>query len=315
MIFFSADVVGSTRFKNQHPITKSQKEAWPIIFNNFYNNFAKELYRCLDSYEKIEHHQIHCPSLWKINGDEILLKDIIYSESQVNSQTIAFYETVVKMDNELNKHDLGVKGCVWSAGFPIRNKEVYLHYASKYGEKVGQIQEWERPDMDTGFTQYVPEKIISDYIGVEIDSGFRLCVFTSKRQVAVSLDIADFLTRMNYNSQLRIHHVGWRILKGSYNDIPYPIFWLSRSDKINKVYPWDGYDDELKENYINKPYMHSDEVQKFITEYRNTPDLSRLLIFPYIFASDKPSEHEEIWRQTPELTEKIFVEEVKDDKN
>jgi hypothetical protein len=221
--------------------------------------------------------------VWKSIGDEILFTDVLCSEAQVAAQVMAFYDALHIIDESVNEHGLGVKGTIWTAGFPIRNKEVRF----SMGEPSYTSVKGDHTDPETGDNIVIAGTWFNDFVGPEIDSGFRLTKHTSRRRILVSLDVADFLTRNNRPHPIRVHHVGWRNLKGCYGDRPYPIFWISRDDlSRNKDLelweePWEGWPDDLAQQFFKGKPKNRDDLQRFIDRYRSRmQDVG--MIKPYI---------------------------------
>lgn len=311
MIFFSADLVGSTAFKLRHEITIKGKDNWSTVLRQFYLDFSTQFSKFSSQGISLTPgtHEEYCPvaskesdapwkqsriQFWKVLGDEILFREVLFAEEQVLSRVLAFYDTITDMDSLYGGRELGVKGCVWTAGFPIRNKEINVipglrRFSQKSGGQFG-----------TGASE--PEELArspfaaKDYVGIEIDAGFRLAQHTTRRRVVVSLDVADFLTRcMNgvVRHGLKLHHLDWRILKGCYNERPYPIIWVSKGEK-ERLAPWEGFNNDLSEKFFSKEPTSGDEIIKLIADVRdhNPPPT---MITPYIVVQQMPAPHQKGW--------------------
>lgn len=242
-LLFSADLAGATAFKTA--IVKAPANAlretgdpfgtWLSIFHRFYTEclgvtrekFAAEIARAgIDDPVQI--------NLWKLSGDEVLL----YSTRISDARTIpclarAFHAMVEELDGWfLHEYGLGVKGVIWAAAFPERNRELLINPDAQphvrplrsfwHGKAVVEDGAERKPvevDMRSG-------RYSVDFIGPEIDLGFRLGSAVSARRVAVSTDVANFLAATPDGSGVRLFHVGWRELKGIYGGLPYPIVWI-----------------------------------------------------------------------------------------
>ncbi len=301
-LFFSADLVGSTAFKAirvacENNVYDKKRETWSGVFLDFFERFVSEFHeQCRAAEQRIGdiwHTKLPRPlhldriEVWKTLGDEILFTDIIspdHAHAHVAGQVMAFYDAIHIIDEEFTRYDLGVKGSVWTAGFPIRNKEVRFCMGEPSYAAVMPDDTKTEADPDTGSNVLIAGTWFHDFLGPEIDSGFRLAKHTSRRRIVVSIDVADVLSTINIPAYpLRIHHLGWRVLKGSYYERPYPIFWLSKGNPSIQVErqrePWEGWPDELAMYFFKHPHENSESLRALIERYRKKND--DILITPY----------------------------------
>lgn len=104
------------------------------------------------------------------------------------------------------KHGLQIKGTGFTAGFPIENKELVL-----------------------------PDSAI-DFIGPDIDIGFRIAKASRPGRMAVSMDLSDILAQSEDLEPFAFHWVGWDVFKGVFSDRPYPIIWITTTQEPH-IYP------------------------------------------------------------------------------
>lgn len=243
-LFLSADLVDGTTFKNRHPVegAANSTETWPPVFEQFFRSFGSKFRGNVRSAREDEsdHAMVAMPPrLWKINGDELLFTELVYPDKEKRFSTLgttlrAFVETVQEFDEKMIPLGMGVKGCVWTAGFPLRNK--YLRIVdSSIDIMPGRVE----LDPDTG--EYEPtQRTVSDYLGRDIDLGFRLTGSAVAMRIACSLDVAQLVTDLPPHHGLRIHHVGWGPLKGILDGEPYPILWLETARETPVLrHPWE----------------------------------------------------------------------------
>lgn len=204
-LFLSVDVVGSTAFKNQEH-RSSPVPPWYEFFRDFYQEFPEFLSAAYGSLSSGNGNGPHgaFPCLWKSIGDELIFStelvchiDALY---HVNAFQLAIKQYRKKTADK--KLPLSFKGCAWVAGFPIINVEIPLTAESE---------------------QY-------DYIGPQIDGGFRLSQQADARRFTISVELALLLSRAlqdepnHFNSQF--YFDGKRTLKGVLGGKPYPILWI-----------------------------------------------------------------------------------------
>lgn len=251
-MFFSADLSGGTAFKNQHAVERvSYMQAWPAMYEQFFREFEREFRENVTSArEEISNDAWIAPppQLWKINGDELLFTELVYPDMRrrnpaLSTSLCAFVELVQKYDALYLAKGMGVHGCIWTAGFPLRNKALRIAEGDIEIIKKGDIEKTEsesdRPeDQDTG--DFVPgSTAVTDYVGRDMDLGFRLAKFAPPMRVVCSFDVAQFVTVLPDQTALAVYHVGWQELKGILRGYPYPILWLEAGEEPTTRHPWE----------------------------------------------------------------------------
>jgi hypothetical protein len=88
------------------------------------------------------------------------------------------------------------------------------------------------------------EQTIVDFLGPDIDAGFRIAQHADKRKLTIAANLAE--TLLLYSPQKSIEGlriVGYRELKGVWNGRPYPIIWFySDWSKIGDTFYYDDRD-------------------------------------------------------------------------
>ncbi|HEX8833810.1 MAG TPA: hypothetical protein VF719_06395 [Abditibacteriaceae bacterium] len=276
-IFFSVDVVGSTEYKTKQ---KSPATDWSKFYRNFFDDFQTQFAGKL-SEERESSRQLPSTSIWKLLGDEILYTAVVKNSGDVVALTRAFYRSVFDYDrvNDEQSH-LRVKATGWTAGFPIRNAEIH-------------IKELSGSDF-----------IHPDYIGQDIDIGFRLGKTTRAGRMSVSMDLAHILAG-HKDLNFKFYHVGWERLKGIFDNKPYPVIWITEDDKTRTL-PWEDFECALTREFLQKGTIERKTLLNLIKEVRQ--ELSKLeLIEPYYDESDMPESHRVIWEKW-KLEEKLEEE-------
>lgn len=291
-------------------------EAWPARFEGFFQSFIKSFKaRVAAAREDIsdEAWLLPAPQLWKINGDTLLFSEFVYPDHGQRDVALltslrAFIEVIHEFDESYLREGLGVRGCVWTAGFPFRNKLVCV--------VQGNIELMAAEGAET-----LPEAhreagrapTVADYIGRDMDLGFRLSDWSAPRRVACSLDSAHFLMALPVREGLSIWHVGWRVIKGVFAGQPYPILWLESSDPPTPRNPWDTAEgdhatDELRQLFspTAKPLHDSD----FRSLEQRVRDLSAgQLIVPYASPEEMPREHRREYDETADASTRTLATE------
>ena len=221
--FVSIDLVGSTAYK-----IRKLNQDWITVIVDFLNRIpvqsitAESLgIQSLRKYQTPLH-------LWRISGDETLFyTERLVTSKQINYVFQVLYRAVQYLDKKyMLNHGLGVKATMWLAGFPYRNKEFLVSSQAPYVRFInGPFDSIDDYFRDTPFER-TDERL--DFLGPEVDVGFRLCALASPGRIVVSFDAANHIADSGYHDDapVQFYHVGWQPLRGLYGEAPYPIFWL-----------------------------------------------------------------------------------------
>lgn len=291
-LFLSADIVGSTALK-QSPLGEQkrheQRTKWFTKIQGFYfeaqKAFSKEfneLKQKLQDPEKIG----DPPLLWKTVGDEVLFTKIITDHRQVVQTLHCWMKAVESMRRFIKKDDprLDIKCSSWIAGFPFRNSEVAVSENSS--EKDEFNGDWflaSGKTLEKYYKNPSNSSIYLDFIGPNIDIGFRLSQFCSSRKFIISIDVAYILSIANPKPDIddRVFNVyfdGSHPLKGVLGGLHYPIFWLDLSP--NESLP------KFEDVIANVNPVDRDALRKFCSKFF---DDHKIYTFPpFIVSDDEP---------------------------
>lgn len=267
-VFYSVDVAGSTEYKTKHFNIEEYHQHWARFYEVFFTEFPTTFIGEADKVAEKLGYKSNGLSTWKLSGDEILFTAHIEAIEHVHLLTKAFYRTLSLYDENFRseKYFLRLKGAGWTAGFPIRNSRI-------------------KPGVTEG----------SDYIGPDIDLGFRLCRAARPGRMVVSMDLADLLAQTDDLDGFQFNHVGWEVLKGVFNNQPYPIIWVSTTKRVYTL-PWEDFTCAFTKSFMEKPSIDPQKLRSMIQEIRGVmPDLK--LFAPYIDQNDMPDHHKRIWEK------------------
>ena len=234
-IFFSFDLVGSTRFKVEEPAI------WPYIIFKFYELIYNEL-----------KNKIPQILVWKYLGDEVLLyvsiKDFECDSLIYEIPDIAYnVQSKVAKDIQTIIHKkqlkLDIKSTIWIAGVQTVKSQVFnANDISIEDEKYRNLM----------MPLTVGDKLQVDFLGPDMDTGFRISKFAYHHKVVLSADLAYLLYRMKkprkrkgIDEQLKI--VSFETLKGVWDNKYYPIIWYYPNWKCVET---DFFYSDHKENEI-----------------------------------------------------------------
>lgn len=242
-VFFSFDMVGSTKLK-------TKREDWPFEISLFYYTVYKELHR-----------QIPQIKGWKYLGDEILLYVSIRDLGlDLNSRSLSLikipqmvYNIQLKVVKKIQKDplppelnvsslsELNVKSTVWIAGIQtieLRQKnwledckldKNYKNIIATIDMEAKGGRENKRENKTGNGT-----KDRYDFLGPDMDIGFRVAKFAFHHKVVLSADFAYLLYeiptkikngKIGYKIDDKLRIVSYKTLKGVWDEQDYPIIW------------------------------------------------------------------------------------------
>lgn len=209
LIFFSADIVDSTKFKESVP-DLDETPAWFDAFEAFFRElplvFMGQVATAFAEVEDLPNIRV-----WKVFGDEIVFRVHSRSADDALRLTEAFQRTLVTYGSRfLERWPLQIRGCIWAARFPGRNIEFGI------------------PEMAAGDGS--ADGAYADFLGPDVDLGFRLAHHAAPGQLLASLNLAEALAALPAQRGLRFHPVGQAVLKGVFHGRPYPLILIALSD-------------------------------------------------------------------------------------
>lgn len=215
-LFFSYDLVNSTYYKNK-------EIGWSKVFRDFFKDCKKKVQ---DSLKRA--------TLWKMVGDEILFYLPILEESELYHAPRKIYavmcESISKMhkEHESTRGTLSIKATMWAA---------YVN-DSEISDK----------DVDSGnviIKERIVDNINLDFLGPDIDIGFRISKFALQAKLVIDAKLACLLTKLetdlkekNISDYMRV--VSYEKLKGVWEHRHYPIVWYqARWDSLDNMFLYD----------------------------------------------------------------------------
>lgn len=304
-LFLSVDIAGSTQFKSSLPSVEcdqsENESSWVTVYTEFFDDFPALFVQTVNETRSSERHATQGVDveLWKTLGDELVFVALVKSEADAGLVLLAFHKTISGYQEKIHaKHNLHLKATAWTAGFPIRNRRVVVK-------------------MPRG-------KQVEDFIGPDMDIGFRLSKVARPGPIVASMDLVDLLIGREYQSKFHCVFVGWEILKGVFMDKPYPVHWLVHKDHEILLPPWEDAICQFSAGYSRWKSRKEciDDTKKRIEDVRESLNKgTRLGLFPpYLDKKKMPAEHARIherlksrWRGEM-LSEKELGEDAKDTK-
>jgi hypothetical protein len=242
----SVDLAGSTAYKAQAQFDAEGPE-WLEAFEAFFREVPLIMMGQIAGAFALEDEVPHS-GVWKVIGDEIIFMAHPSTPREALLLTIAFYRTVVNYDRKIfERWPLRIKGCCWAAQVSGRNREIEIP------EMLG----------TDGNQTYV------DYLGPDVDTGFRLASCGGRGQVIISSNLVHLLASLDEPEEVRFHYVGRKVLKGVYSGRPYPLFLISMPDLKPETWEWEAEVDPGIEALRSDQPMDSDDICEMLTQIQN----------------------------------------------
>jgi len=249
-MFFSVDLTNATNFKTMHP------ELWVAIFNDFYRLIEDKV---AGKYSADD----NCGTahVWKYYGDEILFYVEITRESEIFLAPKLLHTAMMEAQAALHKEhpvsegNLFFQGALWlAAATSVKNKKCDAPHNRYVSLSTGVISNL-------------------DFIGIDIDEGFRMAKKSFRGKISLDPKIAYFFHLRGNDLEVKyekykttpsdeIKIIDYVKLKGVWEDKPFPVVWYTNN--------WGGSENDLY-SYDEK---HTNEL---IKAFRLTKDDERNL--------------------------------------
>lgn len=313
-LFLSVDMVGSTAYKfGAGRETGTEKGAglepqWLINTKKFYSSFTSDfqsqLSRLLPTLDIIP---ARTPKVWKTIGDEIVYVSSVNSVEEVSAFVSSFMASIFSYRETLNnrKIPLDVKGSGWIAAFPSPNTTLKLDSLGKSEDSMLTLPNYE-VEADEDPVQF-------DFIGTEIDCGFRISRLATAALMPVTLELAAILAEAAIRSKFStsLIYYGRQEMKGVLNDSPYPVIFLDTERRQSRRLV-NSREDALLGRRHSKPEEVRDFVKAFMDDldiqppyFNGDPEFSRYPLAYEIYKKNQERQIEETKKEDRSREESI----------
>lgn len=251
-LFFSFDIVNSTMYK-------SRERNWIIVIETLLNTIRDSV-----MLGKKGDPEIPDVKLWRTIGDEIVFVVDVNSVEELENYIESIgsitrtiegkllkgsflqelqdkYSDNIKFSNQYINEYLSVKSAAW---ITIINGD--SERATEYNDTV----KFEYQSTKKG------EQPPIEYLGQDMDMGFRLKNYTRQGRLVISFDIAYILSKSEKCSK-NLHVLGYEKLKGIWNDNEYPIIWYDKeASHFENIGDSFKYHNVIKDDFLRK-YIES----------------------------------------------------------
>jgi len=258
-VFVSFDLVDSTAYKNK------EKEVWPFVFTQFYEVIKAEMKKKFPGIK-----------VWKYIGDEILFFMLVEAAEYLVEIIPQTFRVIKSAREHLRSSfpkvpDLPyLKGALWCA--PVMTVE---------GEELRDLNLGAERNIAFDVV-YENQASLKDFIGPDIDIGFRMSKYVTKEKLVVSAEIAYLLLKSGEASEImdKLNIVSYENMKGIWDGRYYPIIWYF--DDWARIKESFEYDDRFKSKLIDQVYLNQsgaikDELPKAFEQLKKTGELDKWL--------------------------------------
>lgn len=195
VMFMAIDIVGSVEFKLRHN-NEADEGFWLDPFERFFRltpiRFIGRIAEACKNEKRVP-----VSNVWRVRGDEIIFMSRLSRPLDAYLLFTALLKTVLDCNTLiLGGWGLKVRGCAWAAQLSGRNRALII------------------PEMHDSFL---------DYLGPDVDAGFRLTACAGEGDVTVSYNLVHLLASLPDQNQIQLRYAEDRVLKGVVEQLPYPI--------------------------------------------------------------------------------------------
>lgn len=241
-LFFSFDIVNSSAYK---------------VLN--YSGWSNVILKLLKSIQKKVVSKISSAKLWRVLGDEVIFLVPIREKQDIFDYINIIFEILNTFVSELKNGE-------FFDNLDIKPKEQQLMkmqnivslkaaaWIAIVGENINEMEQYDnlmqlfKPQENYGFLEF---------LGNDIDAGFRIKNNSQDRRLVISYELAYILSR-NTDYLRNIFIVTYKQLKGIWHDRLYPIIWYYNKDMCNGIsFEQSFFYDEEESNDLTKAYFNN----------------------------------------------------------
>jgi len=242
-LFLSVDMVGSTEFKAR--LTGQGSASWLDVFQTFFTTFPLMAAGQV-GLAFLEDESTPALDVWKVMGDEVVFVAEPKSGEEVTLFLTALLRTMRLYEaRHFTEMPLRLKGTAWLADFDGQNIEIEIPELS--GEGGAHL----------------------DYIGPDIDLGFRISKFARQGAMVVSLEVAEVVLAASNAAQAAFYMMGREPLKGVMFGRAYPILWMRDADEAFGFLPWEIEADAMMAAALRAEPASPAELKALIDDMRH----------------------------------------------
>lgn len=249
-LFFSFDIVNSSSYK------ESNQYDWPLVLQRILDNIQNQVLQEFDTNA----------ILWRVIGDELIFAVPIAGIDRLHENVKSIFKIVATVSRQLKK------GSFFKIFFP---EEQFKHlYASNTLDikaaawiaivsRYKELEEFE--NLSVFYERPENQGNLQEFLGPDIDAGFRVKQYTKAGRLAVSFELARLLSERT-ESLGCLHIMSYQHLKGVWHGQYYPIIWyyfqnFAEGLSFNESFRYDERaTDKIVCEYLERDRLGKDEV-------------------------------------------------------
>lgn len=214
LLFFSFDIVNSVQYKTISNV-----------------GWATFIHKILFMIRQKVRSRIKDAEVWRILGDEVVFVVKIRDNEALFEYIEKIYEILIQycelVENE--EFDSIMDTNSYEMQEILKAKNVISLQASAW---IAIVADKEKNDLSNNYNldnifeviEDNPDNKFFEFMGADIDAGFRISKFTRARRLVLSFELACLLAAQRTYAE-RMHIITYRVLKGIWNGTLYPIIW------------------------------------------------------------------------------------------
>jgi isopentenyldiphosphate isomerase len=277
-LFLSFDLANATEYKIRN-------YSWHKTFQDFYEDITKQIIN--------EDSPLKNSKVWKFIGDEVLFYLKVTEKTEL-FKCLPYLNQVVKnvenrLENKSHYYDrLFIKTTVWIADV-IDERNLDPNTANSNTKATNIIF---TPPYEGNASLFLNKP---DFLGFEIDLGFRISKYSHHSVIAVGAKLAYLLfknrqllkDRYKINGQngsidKNLNIIGYEALKGIWRNHKYPIVWYSEKWNQESLFLYDEhFDDEkieiIKKKIKKKQLEKIEKLEKIFQDINQKDDIEDII--------------------------------------
>lgn len=249
ILFFSYDVVNSSAYKSIN-----------------YYGWAQTL---LDLFKKLCQRvkdNIYESELWRVLGDEAIFIVRIKSKEDVDQYTKKVYKILVDTIKDLKN------GTFFDDIKDFSSKEISLMklqniLSLKAAAWIAMVS---KIGSDHNYTENIfeiydiePKNRFYEFLGNDIDAGFRIKEHTNDGRLVLSYELAVLLSQFTDNLR-KLNIITYKRLKGVWGNKYYPVIWYDEHENFEQSFEFDAKENEpiIREYFENRNKSQSNIIRE-----------------------------------------------------
>ena len=241
-VFFSFDIVNSTSYKTLN-----------------FTGWSQVIFALFSKVQRLVAKKMPSAEMWRILGDEVIFIVPIKEKNDIFIYVNSIFEILNIMVIQLKKgiffDELGI--CELDRDLMKMQNIISMKAAAWIaiiGENLKKLEQYdnliERFKLQEGYG-------IFEFLGNDIDTGFRVKENTQERRLTISYELAYILSR-NTDYLKNIHIITYKRLKGVWQNRLYPIIWYYDEKYLEGMsFENSFYYDERENNELVKSYFEN----------------------------------------------------------